>query len=104
MLLASWGGARAAHAEPSMPRKIRDLALAALGAALLLGALALVDGRVPGRLAGMVRDVAAGRWAEPGSVAGELLIAYAASPLGDNTIVVAFIVAALVLVFLMVRT
>lgn len=88
----------------SMPRKIRDLALAALGAALLLGALALIDGRVPGRVAGMARDLVTGHWAEPGSVAGELLIAYAASPLGDNAIVFAFIAAAIVLVFLMVRT
>ena len=67
-----------------MPRKIRDLALAALGAALLLGALALVDDRVPGRLKGMVQDAISGRWVEPGSPVGNAMIEYASSPAADN--------------------
>ena len=87
-----------------MPRKICDLALAALGVALLVGVLALVDDRVPGRMASMARDVSSGQWAAPGTFAGNILMDLSASPAVDNMFVLAFVVVGAVLVFLMVRT
>lgn len=87
-----------------MPRKIRDLVLAALGAVLLLGALALIDGRVPGRLAGMAREVSAGQWPPPGSFAGNLLTEITSRPFADNFFLYGFLVVGVVLVFLMLRT
>jgi len=86
-----------------MPRKIRDLVLAALGVALLVGALGLVDHRVPGQVVGAARDVSAGRWHAPAPVA-QLFADISADPILNDGFVIAMVAAGVVLVFLMVRT
>jgi hypothetical protein len=86
-----------------MPRKIRDFALAALGIVLLLAALAVIDDRVPGQVAGVARDVAAGEWQLP-APAADMVAAVAGSPAADNIFVFALLAAALILVILMLRT
>jgi len=87
-----------------MPRKIRDFALAVTGLAILLGVLALVDERVPGRVAALAGDVSSGRWRQPGTLTGNLLLDVAASPTLDNVFLLALLGAGIVLVILMVRT
>jgi hypothetical protein len=87
-----------------MPRRIRDLALAAIGAALLIGALALVDQRVPGEMAGMARDVSSGQWRGRGSVIDNLVTDVIGSPVANDTFLFAMVAAGVVLVILMVRT
>jgi hypothetical protein len=86
-----------------MPRRFRDFAVAAFGVALLLAALALVDARVPGHVAGVAHDVSAGQWQPPEAVSN-VLIHVASSPAADNVFVFAMVAAAVVLVFLMLRT
>jgi hypothetical protein len=87
-----------------MPRRIRDLALAALGAALLLGALALVDRRVPAQVASAARAVSAGEWRARGSVVDILLTDIAGSPVANDVFLFSMVAAGVVLVILMVRT
>jgi hypothetical protein len=87
-----------------MPRRIRDLALAALGAALLVGALAVVDQRVPGEMAGMARGVSSGQWHARGSVVGDLVANVTGSSVANDTFLFAMVAAGVVLVVLMVRT
>jgi hypothetical protein len=102
MWLASWtGGVLCTRSH--MPRKIRDLVLAALGVALLVGALGLVDHRVPGQVVGAARDVSAGRWHAPAPVA-QLFADISADPILNDGFVIAMVAAGVVLVFLMVRT
>jgi hypothetical protein len=87
-----------------MPRRIRDLALAVLGAALLLGALALMDQRVPAEVAEMARDVSSGQWHGTGSVIDDLVADVIGSPVANDTFLFAMVAAGVVLVILMVRT
>jgi len=88
-----------------MPRKVRDLLLAVVGAALVVGALALIDRRVPGQVAGMARDVSAGGWHARGSlldtVLGDVLTS---APMAEDMFLMAIVAAGVVLVILMVRT
>jgi hypothetical protein len=87
-----------------MRRRIRDLALAALGAALFLGALALVDQRVPGQVAGLARDVSSGQWHERGSTASHLIADVTGSAVANDVFLFSMVAAGVVLVILMVRT
>ena len=87
-----------------MPRRIRDLALAVLGAALLLGALALIDQRVPAQVAGVARDMSSGEWHARGSVINTLVADVAGSPVANDVFLFSMVAAGVVLVILMVRT
>ena len=87
-----------------MPRRIRDLALAALGAALLVGALALVDQRVPAQVAGVARDVTSGQWHARGSVLDQLVADVTGSAVANDFFLFSMVAAGVVLVILMVRT
>ena len=87
-----------------MPRRIRDLALAALGAALLVGALALVDQRVPAQVAGVARHVTSGEWRAPGSVVDRLVADVTGSYVANDIFLLSMVAAGVVLVILMVRT
>ena len=87
-----------------MPRRIRDLALAALGAALLVGALALIDQRVPAHIAGLARDVSAGQWHARGSMVDHLVASATGSYVANDVFLFSMVAAGVVLVFLMVRT
>jgi hypothetical protein len=87
-----------------MPRRIRDLALAALGAALLVGVLGLIDRRVPSEVAGAARSVSSGQWRESGSAVDTLLSALTNGPVADDLFLFSMVAAGVVLVILMVRT
>jgi hypothetical protein len=87
-----------------MPGRIRDLALAALGAALLVGALALIDQRVPAHVAGVARHVSSGEWRAPGSVVDNLLADVTGSAAANDVFLFSMVAAGIVLVILMVRT
>lgn len=87
-----------------MPRRIRDYGVAILALGALFVALALVDDRVPGHVAQMAGDAWSGRWLEPGTGMGDLLMWIAASPALGNVFLVALMLAAGLLVLLMVRT
>jgi hypothetical protein len=87
-----------------MPRRIRDLALAALGAALLVGGLALIDKRVPAQVAGVARDVSAGEWHARGSVLDHLVTDLTGSAVANDLFLFSMVAAGIVLVILMVRT
>ena len=87
-----------------MPRRIRDLALAALGAALLVGALALVDQRVPAQVAAVARDVSSGQWHARGSAVDHFLADVTGSSVANDVFLFSMVAAGIVLVILMVRT
>jgi hypothetical protein len=87
-----------------MPRRVRDFVLAALGAAFILGAIALVDRRVPGEVAGIARQVSTGGWHARGSFVDNVLVQVAKSPMTDDIFLLAMVGAGVVLVILMVRT
>ena len=87
-----------------MPRRIRDLALAALGAALLIGALSLVDRRVPAEVAGVARGVTTGQWHARGSIVDNLLADVTGSYVANDVFLFGMVAAGVVLVILMVRT
>jgi hypothetical protein len=87
-----------------MPRRIRDLALAAMAAALLVGALGLIDRRLPAEVAGAARSVSSGQWREPGSAVDTALTAVEASPVANDVFLFSMVAAGVVLVILMVRT
>jgi hypothetical protein len=86
-----------------MPRRIRDFALAAFGVALLVGALAMLDERVPAHVMGAARDVSAGRIAAPGPVA-QVMVDIASNPALDDAFLFAMAGAGVILVILMLRT
>jgi hypothetical protein len=87
-----------------MPRRIRDLVLAALGAALLVGALALVDQRVPAQVASIARDLSSGQWHARGSAVDNLVADMAGSSVANDVFLFSMVAAGIVLVILMVRT
>ena len=87
-----------------MPRKIRDLVLAALGVALVVGALALMDERVPNELARMAEGISSGQWHAPGSVVSNLLKDVNDSPVANDVFLFSMVAAGVVLFVLMVRT
>ena len=87
-----------------MPRRIRDLCLAALALAAAFAALTRIDDRVPARVAQGVKEIASGTWHDPGSPVGNVIADLAASPALDNVFMAAMLAAGVVLVFLMVRT
>jgi hypothetical protein len=87
-----------------MPRRIRDLALAAFGAALLIGALALIDQRVPREMAGVAREVSAGQWHGRGSAIDNLVSDIVGSPVANDMFLFAMVAAGVVLLILMLRT
>jgi hypothetical protein len=87
-----------------MPQRIRDYGVAALALVAVFAALAGFDDRVPGRMTQAMSDVANGQWTAPGSPIGNFMLSVAASPAVDNVFVAALLVAAVVLLFLMVRT
>ena len=87
-----------------MPRRIRDLAVAALGAALLVGALALIDPRVPAQVAGVARDLSSGRWHARGSAVDNIVTEMAGSSVANDVFLFSMVAAGVVLVILMVRT
>jgi hypothetical protein len=97
-------GARADAREFVMPRRIRDLALAALGAALLIGALALIDQRVPAQVAGVAREVSSGGWHARGSAIDNLVADVTGSAVANDLFLFSMVAAGVVLVILMVRT
>jgi hypothetical protein len=97
-------GARARHAGFVMPRRIRDLALAALGAALLVAGLGLIDRRVPAEVAGAARHVSSGQWRAPGSAVDIVLTAVGGSAVANDVFLFSMVAAGVVLVILMVRT
>ena len=86
-----------------MPRRIRDFALAVVGAALLIGALALLDDRVPAHMVGTARDVSSGKWRAPGPVA-QVVVDVASRPELDDAFLFAMLGAGVILVVLMLRT
>jgi hypothetical protein len=87
-----------------MPQRIRDLGVAALALAALVAGIVAIDDRVPSQLRQMATDVGNGQWMAPGTAVGSALASVSASPAANNTIVGAFVLAAVVLVVLMVRS
>lgn len=86
-----------------MLRRIRDFALAVVGVALLLGALALLDERVPAHVVGTARNVSSGHWSTPGPVA-QVVVDVSSSPALDDAFLFAMLGAGVILVILMLRT
>ena len=87
-----------------MPRRIRDFVLAALGAVILVGALALVDARVPNHVASVVRDLQSGQWLAQGSLVNNVVTDVTGSRAVEDVFLLAMLGAGVVLVILMVRT
>ena len=87
-----------------MPQRIRDYGVAAVALGVTVAALTSLDHRVPGRIAQTIKDLANGHWLAPASPIGDLVVSVSASPAVTNASVVALLAAAVVLVFLMVRT
>jgi hypothetical protein len=87
-----------------MPRRIRDFVLAALGAVILVGALALIDERVPRHVASVVQDVKSGEWLAQGSLVNNVVTDVTGSRAVEDVFLLAMLVAGVVLVILMVRT
>jgi hypothetical protein len=87
-----------------MPRKIRDLALAAFGVALLVGALGLIDRRVPEEVQGFARNVSTGQWRAPGSMVDTVLTDITGSAVANDIFLFGMVAAGVVLVILMLRT
>jgi len=87
-----------------MLRRIRDLALAVVGVALLVGALSMLDERVPAHVLGTARDVSSGHWnSKPGPVA-QVVVDVASRPELDDAFLFAMLGAGVILVILMLRT
>ena len=87
-----------------MPQRIRDYGVAALALAILFVVLTRVDERVPLRMLQALANAADGEWIAPGSAMGDLMFSVTANPGTGNIFALGLLVAAVVLLFLMVRT
>lgn len=87
-----------------MPRRVRD----ALGSVLILLALVVVlagiDGRVRGRVGRAATDISTGGWEAPSSAVSDVMTTVWPGGYLENSYLLAFFGAGLVLVFLMLRT
>ena len=87
-----------------MPQRIRDFAVAALALVVVIAALAGLDDRVPAYLKQAATAVVSGNVAPPGSPLGNVVASVAASPAMSDGFVAALLVAAVVLMFLLVKS
>ena len=70
----------------------------------MIGALALVDQRVPAQMAGVAREVSSGQWHARGSALDHFVSDVTGSSVANDMFLFAMVAAGVVLVVLMLRT